>query len=301
MQKLSGVLAVILLASPALAFPPVIDGTLDQPYYGPALAVQDTPTGFGDSNLGTVDYANGSELDAAYGRVEGGNLYMTLTGNLESNFNKLEIFIDTGAPGQNQLRGDNNGVDFNGLNRMGAGSNGPGLKFDSNFTPSWWIGLTGGGGPPYAMYANAAQLLPGGGGPGNYLGSVGAASVGGVLTGGTNFINLAVTINNSNTGGVTGSSGAGGASVTTGVELSLPLSSIGSPSLPFKVAAFINGSSHDYISNQVLGGLGGLGNLGEPQNVDFSTIPGNQWFSVPEPSTMSLLALGALALIRRRR
>ncbi|HUN81467.1 MAG TPA: PEP-CTERM sorting domain-containing protein [Phycisphaerae bacterium] len=300
MKKPLGILVVALLASPAWAFPPIIDGTLDQPYYGGPLAVQDTPTGFGDSNLGQVDYANGSELDAAYGRVDGGNLFLTLTGNLESNFNKLEIFIDTGVPGQNQLRGDNNGVDFGGLNRMGAGGSGPGLKFDANFSPSWWIGVTGGGGP-YTMYANAAQLLPGGGGPGDYLGSVGAASVGGALSGGNNFMNLAVTINNSNTGGVTGGSGSGGASVTTGLELALPLASIGNPSLPFKIAAFVNGGSHDYVSNQVLGGLGGLGNLGEPQTVDFSQIPGDQWFSVPEPATMSFLGLGVLVLIRRRR
>jgi hypothetical protein len=65
------------------------------------------PTRFGDSNLGQVDYANGSELDAAYVYVDMVNsiLYLMLTGNLESNFNKLEIFFDTGAGGRTACAG----------------------------------------------------------------------------------------------------------------------------------------------------------------------------------------------------
>lgn len=284
-----------------------VDGTRDA-IYGSPLVVQNTPTGFGDSNLGQVDYANGSELDAAYAYVDmaGQTLYLFLAGNLESNFNKLEIFFDTVAGGQNRLRGDNAGVDFGGLNRMGDDGSGNGLTFDTGFEADYWIGITGGG-SPYALYANWAQLLTSGGGPGDYLGTTGAASDG-TLTGGSNPYGIRVTINNSNTGGVTSSIAdpLAAAAVTTGVELAIPFSAIGiSGATVIKISAFINGSGHDYLSNQVLGGVGGLGNLGEPRYVNFANIDGDQFFTVVVPEPASLLTLGAgiaaLALRRRRR
>src|SRR5262245_8801904 len=81
---------------------PIVNGSHDADY-GSAIVVQQTPTGFGDNNLGN-QFANGSELDAGYGVVSGGRLYLFLSGNLETNFNKLEIFIASGAPGGvNQL------------------------------------------------------------------------------------------------------------------------------------------------------------------------------------------------------
>lgn len=291
----------------ASALAQTIDGTRDA-IYGSPLVVQNTPTGFGDSNLGQIDYANGSELDAAYAYVDmmGQTLYLFLAGNLESNFNKLEIFFDTVAGGQNRLRGDNAGVDFGGLNRMGDDGSGNGLTFDTGFEADYWIGITGGG-SPYALYANWAQLLTSGGGPGDYLGTTGAASDG-TLTGGSNPYGIRVTINNSNTGGVTSSTAdpLAAAAVTTGVELAIPFSAIGvTGATVIKISAFINGSGHDFLSNQVLGGVGGLGNLGDPRYVNFANIDGDQFFTVVVPEPVSLLTLGAgmatLALRRRRR
>ncbi|MEJ5253614.1 MAG: hypothetical protein HPY54_07030 [Chthonomonadetes bacterium] len=269
-------LAWLLLCASFTFAQPVIDGSLDADYR--VLAVQDTQTGFGDSNLGQVDYANGSELDVAYGVVKDGWLYLLLAGNLESNFNKLEIFFDTRPGGQNRLRGDNPDVDFNGLNRMGDDGSGNGLTFDPAFEADFWVGVTGGG-APYRLYANYAEL--GSPGVGLYLGNTGAASDG-ELVDGNNPFGIRVTIDNSNTGGVTGGTGIGnGTGVTTGVELAIPLSAIGSPTGPFKVCVFINGLSHDYLSNQVLAGIGGGGNLGEPRLVNFGNIPGEQYFWVP--------------------
>lgn len=77
---------------------PVLDGVRDGSY-GAAVAVQSVETGFGD---------NFSELNAAYVTVEGGTLYLMLAGNLESNFNKLNIFIDSKGGGQNVLQNDGN-------------------------------------------------------------------------------------------------------------------------------------------------------------------------------------------------
>jgi hypothetical protein len=125
------IVAIAATLSAAVFAQPTIDGTRDA-LYGSPIVVQNTQTGFGDSNLGQVDYANGSELDAAYAYVDMSSqtLYLFLAGNLESNFNKLEIFFDTVAGGQNRLRGDNSGVDFGGLNRMGDDGSGNGLTFD---------------------------------------------------------------------------------------------------------------------------------------------------------------------------
>ncbi len=65
-----------------------------------ALATQSINTGFGNSNYtGTPNGpdANGSELDAAYGVVQNGNLDLFFSGNFENNGNHVNVFIDDGA------------------------------------------------------------------------------------------------------------------------------------------------------------------------------------------------------------
>lgn len=275
MRKATMLLASVLTLAFAGSAMAAQDGTLDGAY-GPAIAVQTTQTQFGDANIALVDYANGSELDGAYGYVSGGNLYLFLAGNLESNFNKLELYFDTKAGGQNQLRGDNPDVDFNGLNRQA------GLKFDAAFAPDYYVTTTGGyDGSGYRMFASYAELLTAGGGSGYYLGSNTAVTAG-PMSGGTNPNNIEITIDNSNAAGVDGGCGASsGAGVTKGVELVIPLAAIGSPTGCFTVCAFVNGSGHDYVSNQVMGSLpAGTCNLADPSFVDFSAIAGNQYFQV---------------------
>lgn len=277
------VLPILTLASLAVAAQAqVIDGSYDA-VYGAAKTTQNTQTSFGDSNLGQVNNANGSELDAAYARVSGGTLYLFLSGNLESNYNKLELFFDVKAGGQNQLRFDNPDVDFNGLNRMGAGMGGPGMKFDAGFEPDYWMSMTGGG-DPYAIFVNYSELLTDGGGTGYYLGTTGAVSDG-TLTGGNNPNNIFATLNNSNTGGVTGGTGTdNGTGVSTGMEFAIPLAALGNPTGPIRITAMINGGGHDFMSNQVLAGIGGGDHLGEPRLIDFSLIAGDQFFTVTQGS-----------------
>ncbi|MEL7341712.1 MAG: hypothetical protein AAGM67_14625, partial [Bacteroidota bacterium] len=145
----------------------VVDGMLDAAYGAP-LCVQDNETGFGDNTDPAADVANGSELDAAYVRIEGNMMYLFLSGNLQTNFNKLEIFIDAQPGGQNQLLGTNPDVDFNGLNRMGDDGSGNGLIFDDVFFSNYFFTASGGN-TPYELFANFAPT-DGSGGMGTFLG-----------------------------------------------------------------------------------------------------------------------------------
>ena len=257
-----------------------LDGVADKSY-GPAIVVQDTQTQFGDASDGLEGQCNGSELDGAYARIENDTLYILLAGNLESNFNKLEVFLDAVDGGQNQLRSDNPDVDFNGLNRMGDDPATKkvveGLTFDADFSADLWVGLTCGG-DPFAGYMNYAEILSKGTGFGSYLGSGGAGAAGAVIfKSGFGF-----GLDNSNTAGVVGGAEIGdGSGVFTGVELAIPLAAIpGYMGGDIKVCAFINGGGHDFVSNQVLCGIGGGANLGEPRFVNFDFIPGAQYFTV---------------------
>lgn len=265
---------------------PTIDGTAEA-LYGAPIAVQSLQTQFGNSDLGLVDWANGSEVDTGYAFISGGNLYVVVGGNVESNYNKIELFIDCKAGGQNKLRGDNRDVDFNGVNRMGDDGSGNGLTFDEGFTADYWVGATCGG-PDFTLFANCTELLTDGGeGAGGYLGSAGAVAP--VL----GFNGIEVAINNSNVAGVAGGTQAGdGSGVTTGVEYKIPLSVLGYTEGTIKICAFINGGGHDFVSNQVLGSCPvDTGNLGEPRSVNFTSLGGDQFFvlgSVSNPCPADL-------------
>ena len=244
--------------------------------YGSALIVQDTQTAFGDATDGLLGQCNGSELDAAYGFIDDDRINLVFAGNLETNFNKLQVFFDFGPGGQNQLRGDNSDAGFNGLNIMGDDGSGNGLTFDEGFEADLWFSANCGG-EVVSLYANLAQVLTDGGGSGTF---VGGAEVGVDIVKGLNGVWVA--LDNSNVGGVDGGDGlSDGAGVTTGVEASIPLElMVGYEGGPIRVCAFITSSDQNYVSNQVLGGIGGGANLEDPRTVDFSAIEGDQFFTV---------------------
>ena len=266
--------------------PIIVDGEVDA-LYGDALAVQDTGTQFGDADLGLIDWANGSELDGLHAHVEDETLFLLFAGNLESNFNKLDIFIDAiPDAGQNRLRSDNPDVKFGGLNRMGGTGRGvePGLLFDQGFAPDFWVDFTGGGeiGVSYDTYVNWSGLATDGGSDVDFgFAGPGGPGAGQALFAGNGII---ASIDNSNVGGVSGGAGLDdGGGVATGVEMAIPLSVLGwTEGDRIAVAAFVNGASHDFVSNQVLGPLGGSDNLGEPRAIDFDAIPGDQFVVVLE-------------------
>jgi hypothetical protein len=211
---------------------PVMDGSadgLDVLRYGAPKFTQNVFTGFGNNTQANGITCGGSELDAVYAFVWNNNtpadasddvLYLTVAGNLETNFNKLEVFFDTQAGGQNRLLAGNSGVDGGGLQRMGDAGTGNGITFDAGFEPDYWIGVTNGSpGTPgfFQLFANFAELPTVPSGLGYYVGNGTPAAQpigtdhavnnsGGVLTpGDAGAPALLVSIDNANIAGVPGS------------------------------------------------------------------------------------------------
>ena len=283
----------------------VLDGSIaGDPYT--LLSTQTVQTQFVDNN---------DELNAAWGTVQGGKLYLTLTGNLQSIFNKLNIFIDSVAGGENTLT-NSTGLGGNNPSNDGWAPKYAGFTFDRGFAADYMIIARNGfsGGAKFLLDFN----------------SVGSTSVvessvdifGGTLEGVNPSVGasgIGVAFNNSNIAGIIGGTGAAdplaAVAVQTGLELAIPLSAIGSPGPGdvILIAAHINGPNHDYLSNQSLGGylppqgnLGGDGNGGFNGTVgqlNMNNFPGLQYFgiAVPEPTGLALVALGGLALLHRRR
>jgi hypothetical protein len=294
MNRWFGLLLVGLIAAPASA-QITVDGTLDGAY-GPALAVQTVQTGFGD---------NESEWNAGYGALSGGRLYLMLTGNLQNNFNKLEIFIDSKAGGQAVF--DSSGND--------NAQNMDGLAFDAGFTADYHLIVRRGdfGGPRLDLdFANlGAQTASG---YFDFLTGSGDSGTGSTGTG-VNASPIVVGYDGSNTGGVTGGSGAADQSaaeaVTTGLELSIDLADLGYVGGPIHVMVGQNNQDHNFWSNQFLGGLPApQGNLGGDGNggftgegaIDFNLFAGNQFFTIiHEPSTCILAGVALLAGVMRRK
>jgi hypothetical protein len=262
-----------------------IDGTKDAGY-GAAVSVQTVQTEFGDGD-GTG--AGGSELNAAYATVESGNLNLLLTGNIENNFNKLNIFIDSVAGGQNVIGPDTANGGVNPTNDGWAEKHN-GLTFDTGFSPDYLIIARNGefGGPRFDFDFNSV---------GNDSTVESSIDIFGGTAVGTS--GLSVAFDNTNSAGVAGGTLAADATaaeaVSTGLELSIPLSALGNPSAgsSILISAHINGSNHDFLSNQILGGLeAGQGNLGgdgaatftgDLSGIDFNNFAGDQFFSIAVP------------------
>ena len=151
-------LALLLLhVQPMAAQSIVVDGALDAAY-GSALSIQKTNTSFGNANSGdAVNGGEGSEIDGAFMAIEDGKLFVMLTGNLQPNRNKMEIFLDTEPGGVNEIVGAAlpSGVDpfccggfappdGPNVGNVGALQRMNGLKFDAGFEADHYLTISHG-------------------------------------------------------------------------------------------------------------------------------------------------------------
>lgn len=325
MNRRMTVTALLAGATAALAYAQTVDGTRDA-VYGAPVAVQTVQTQFGDAN--PPGSLGGSELDAAYARIDNGRLYIMLTGNHEPNFNKLDVFFDSQAGGENTLSGTPQYDFFNGSSWISQ--NMAGMTFDSAFSADYHLfSRWGSGDGQYEVdfvnrQGGGSAQVPGSHGNGNP--AIGLVSSGSILAGnvGPNASGSALTqplqfaINDNNAAGVIGGTDpadqAAAAAVTTGMEFSIALADLGNPGdgAEIRIAAMINNGDHNYLSNQILGGLpaphGNLGGdgsggfTGTLGGINFNDFDGAQYFTIriPEPTSLALLGLGAVALLRRR-
>ncbi len=277
-RMISGLTALaVVLAGPALA-QPIVNGTIAGDSYDPAASVQAVETQFGD---------NLNELDAAYCTSAGNRLYLALTGNVEDNFNTIEIFIDSRAGGENVL----SGMPGNDNTNVMAG-----LTFDAGFAADYHIFVRRGnlGGNRFDL--DVAELgTPNFSSYGDIF--LGALEGSGVTGTGLNTEPIEVGYDDSNVGGVLGGTGAAdqgdALAVQTGLELSIALADLGFVSGDIRVCAFVNNSDHNYASNQFLGpvqppqgnlGSDGSGGFTGALNFSLASFSGDQFFlCTPQP------------------
>jgi Viral BACON domain len=290
-----------------------IDGTAEADY-GSAIVTQQLGTSTFKNTETNFDAANGSELDAAYGVVSNGVLYLFIAGNVDTGgtdlsgnaFDKLNIFFMTG-PGGDHVLGTNYSAaaDFGHINNMGVNGgsqqNGdPGLTFDTGFAANYWIGVTVGpaGSTTPKFNVNYEQICAFC--PGAFLGATSNAPPGNFVSNATFGVQAA--LNNSNTNGVqmdlSGCEVNGAPfnpqNVRTGVELAIPLSAIGNPTGQVSVCAFITDDQYASMYNQVLAPINGgtlecQGSFGDASAVNFSTLPGTHTFTFTVPPCNAFL------------
>jgi hypothetical protein len=263
-----------------------LNGTLNPGFYGSPLAVQTINTQFGNA-AGGNDSVGGSELDAAYGQISGGNLYLFLAGNFENNGNHLNLFIAGGAAGESTLN-----TSGGSLGAMNGSVFSPGFQATYAFDMNDYAGV---------LYNEEYNLVGGSQVSGGYIGSLAESSTG-IAAGG--FGGSALLYLNNNHASTMGAAGAAlsgatsGANTTTGLELAIPLSALGWTGGNIEVLADINGGGDNYLSNQFLPGLGvGTLNLAT-STFNFANTPG-EYFTVvvPEPSTLAICGLSGLAAL----
>jgi fibronectin-binding autotransporter adhesin len=227
-----------------------------------ALATQTINTSFGNSTdtgtytgapAGYTD-ANGSELDAAYGTISNGYLYLFLSGNIENNGNMLDIFFDDGrSGGQNTLEAPQGAGTMQAMN---------GSIFSPGFDATYAVEINDYHG---TAYLDEFDLLPGG--EANYVGDVSLNNDGiGSSQNIGKSIKLGINNTNISTMGTSGqaTSTSAAQSVSTGIEVGIPLSLLGDPTGNVEVMADINGNGDTYLSNQFLPGMPvGTGSLGD--------------------------------------
>jgi hypothetical protein len=129
-----------------------------------------------------------------------------------------------------------------------------------------------------------------------------------------NTIGLLMALDNSNVGGVSGDAPYDTATegdpenVLTGIEFAIPLASLGNPQGDIRLTAFVNGTGHDFASNQFTGEGVLFGNFGALMPDLVLEAPGDQFVtivrggaaalaSVPEPTSAAVASVLATLVV----
>ncbi|MEO0586620.1 MAG: PEP-CTERM sorting domain-containing protein [Planctomycetota bacterium] len=226
------------------------------------LATQDAATGFGNSGGADQGAAFGSELNQLYAAIDGTNLTVSITGNLEANFNKFFLFFDGVAGGENVLAADNADGGFGEINSFEGLTFAEGATMDHGIR--FEIGGTFHGVNTFDLIDNtAASAISGGGVPDLPL----SAASGGPIT--------AFGWDNSNALGVSDTDGTTAATATQGWEMQIDLLSMfGEVPTGVRMSAIITNGGGDFASNQTLPGQGdGAANLGgDYENITLGVV-----------------------------
>ena len=286
----SSILVSAALATSVRAI--TVDGYLDAGY-GSALATQTCNTSYGNAGTAGTDSAGGSELDATYGTIQSGNLYLFLAGNFQNNGNNAIIWIQGASGGQSTLN-ITGGWGASALN---------GSTFSPGFAPNLMLTVNDSSG---TMYADT-YVLSASGSVNTYIGSLAESSLGfasGSIAG------IGIGLVNTNTAGVNNQAGtaanqASALAVGVGMELAIPLSQLGYTSGNIEVMEAIGNSTPNNLANQFLPGLALTVSSGG-SSFSFASTAGKYVTvqAVPEPSSISLVVfglLGAIGLVWRRK
>lgn len=265
----------------AVAHAQYLNGTLDSAFYGSALSVQTFGTDYGTATAAS----GGNQLDAAYGQISGGNLYLFFAGNT-SDGNSLHVYLADGQAGESTFNVSGGSYSATSTTTLDGSQFSPGFSATDMIDVNTYTGT---------IYGNIYNLYTGLGG---YAGSV--ADSGGTISG---VYSITAAVNESSAAGSGSNTGAGALGVTTGWELSIPLTALNNAS-SIEVLADIgaDGGGSGSLANQF---LAPADVTGYPQTFNFSSTP-DQYFIVtaPEPSTFALFGistLGTLLAMRRRK
>jgi hypothetical protein len=278
----SGGVSVFLGAAVSTyAQPASINGSYD-PAFGSALSVQTVGTDYGTSTAAS----GGNQLDAGYGLITSGNLYLFFAGNT-SDGNSLYVFLSTGqAGGQSTFNVSGGSYTSTGTEDLDGSVFSPGFSATEAIDVNTYTGT---------IYANIFNLVAGTGG---YAGST--SDSGGTISG---VYSMTVAVNESSAAGSSANTAPGALSVTTGWEFAIPLSVLNNSSSIEVLAGIGSDSGSGSLSNQFLApndltGYPSTFNFGSTAGVYFTVN------AVPEPSSMMLFGLSGLTgllAIRRRK
>jgi hypothetical protein len=257
----------------------------------PARASQTCLSSFGD---------NTGELNQLFVSLDGDALRVGVTGNLPTDASPLDLLVDVdpgAGTGQDRLATAHLPSPPATLAAL------EGTQFDAGFRPDvlYHVNTIGG-----LVYVDHVSLPSTGLAVKTYRGSVALNAGRGVLGGGSNPEGIEVALDNTNTAGITGSSVAGAATATQGVEFRLPLAELGLPAGftgSIGVAVCLQRASGP-LSNQWLPGLpagtadaGLAADLRQAAGLQFATITLGMTGDFDGSGSVDAGDIGALLLV----